>query len=98
MPRRRKHRRNLFWDGFVVGVLGGTLFSLIVLGRIYASLQFRAFAKFAILVAFGLGSTITIYNAAKRKCLFGCKNDGLIVGMSLSAQMVDWILHGIEYP
>ena len=98
MPKSRKARRNLFWNWFVVGIVLGSVFSLIALGYIIVDIKWISLVRFFMLLAFIFGWIITLYNAIKRKALFGSKADGLITGAVFSAQTVDWILNGIYYP
>jgi len=95
--KRTKHDTNLFFSGFITGLIFGFAFSVVASGHSSNPLGIMV-SRIIILVAFVSAIPLTVYNAYYGKPFIDSFFDGLVVGIGLSAQLIDWVLNGIHIP
>lgn len=95
--RRGRKRENWFWNGFVAGGVFGLILAVGV--RSYSSsLLTVTISRFIFFVCFVLAFPLTLYNAYYRKALLSPFGEGIIAGIGFTAQVLEWALHGVQFP
>ena len=90
--------KNHFLNGFLAGLMFGTMFSILALGFVKVDPQTANLGRYLLLANFICSWGLTAYHAVKRKKIISNNFEGLIAGCGFAAQTIVWIVNGIHYP